>query len=82
MSTRVAGVGWLLWTTAEFLRAFVERIFANFCDKNIVFTFEKNRRYVVVKGLNYTDTVPQTPVEMFLKISSSFLQSFYFMKAL
>ena len=34
---RVAGVGWLLCTAAEFLRAFVERIFRNVCDKNIVF---------------------------------------------
>ena len=34
---RVAGVGWLSGTTAESLRAFGERVFANFRDKNIVF---------------------------------------------
>merc|ERR1719285_1591424 len=34
---RVAGVGWLSGTAAESLRAFGERVFANFCDKNIVF---------------------------------------------
>ena len=34
---RLAGVGWLSCTAAESLRAFVERIFANFRDKNIVF---------------------------------------------
>ena len=34
---RVAGVGWLSGTAAESLRAFVERILANFRDKSIVF---------------------------------------------
>ena len=34
---KVAGVGWLSDTSAESLRAFVERVFANFRDKNIVF---------------------------------------------
>ena len=34
---RVAGVGWLSCTAAESLRAFVERVFANFRDKNVVF---------------------------------------------
>ena len=37
VSYRVAGVGWLSWTAAESLRAFVERVFANFRDKNVVF---------------------------------------------
>ena len=36
-SIRVAGVGWLSCTAAESLRAFVEHVFANFRDKNIVF---------------------------------------------
>ena len=36
---RVAGVDWLSATAAESLRAFVEHIFANFCD-NFFFTFE------------------------------------------
>ena len=34
---RVAVVGWLSCTAAESLRAFVERVFANYRDKNIVF---------------------------------------------
>ena len=34
INIRVAGAGWLSWTTAESL---VDRVFANFCDKNIVF---------------------------------------------
>ena len=37
VSYRVAGVGWLSWTAAESLRAFVERVFANFRDKNVDF---------------------------------------------
>ena len=37
-SCRVAGVGWLSWTAIESLRAFGERVFANFRDKNVVFT--------------------------------------------
>ena len=36
-NARVAGVGWLSGTAAESLRAFRERIFANFRDKNVVF---------------------------------------------
>ena len=36
VSYRVAGVGWLSWTAAESLRAFVERVFVNFPDKNVV----------------------------------------------
>ena len=35
--SRVAGVGWLSGTAAESLRAFGERVFANFRDKNVVF---------------------------------------------
>ena len=34
---RVAGVGWLSGTAAESLRAFVERVFTNFCDENVIF---------------------------------------------
>ena len=34
---RVAEVGRLSWTVAESLRAFVERVIANFHDKNVVF---------------------------------------------
>ena len=37
VTSRVAGVGWLSGTAAESLRAFVERVFANFRDKNVVF---------------------------------------------
>ena len=37
VSGRVAGVGWLSGTAAESLRAFGERVFANFRDKNVVF---------------------------------------------
>ena len=36
-SSRVAEVGWLSVSATKSLRAFVERVFANFCDKNIVF---------------------------------------------
>ena len=34
---RVAGVGWLSGTAAESLRAFGERVFANFRNKNVLF---------------------------------------------
>ena len=34
---RVAGVGWLSCTTAESLRAFIERVFANFCKKTLFY---------------------------------------------
>ena len=34
---RVTGVDLLSWTPAESLIAFVERIFANFRDKNVIF---------------------------------------------
>ena len=52
---RVAGVGWLSGTAAESLRAFVERVYANFCDKNIVFLhMRENRPFVVVKRLTHT----------------------------
>ena len=37
--TRVAEVGRLSWTVAESLRAFVERVIANFRDKNVVFYY-------------------------------------------
>ena len=37
LGSKVAGVGWLSCTAAESLRAFVERVVANFRDKNIVF---------------------------------------------
>ena len=36
-NSRVAEVGRLSWTVAESLRAFVERVIANFRDKNVVF---------------------------------------------
>ena len=36
---RVAEVGRLSWSVAESLRAFVERVIANFRDKNVVFYY-------------------------------------------
>ena len=36
---RVAGVGWLSGNATESLSPFVERIFANFGDKNMVFYY-------------------------------------------
>ena len=33
---RVPGLGRLSWTVKEYVRAFVEHIFANACDKTIV----------------------------------------------
>ena len=41
-ANRVAGVGWLLCTAAESLRAFVERKFANVC--NNFFLLRENRK--------------------------------------
>ena len=37
LHNRVAGVGWLSGSATKSLGAFVERVFANFCDKNVVF---------------------------------------------
>ena len=56
VTSRVAGVGWLSCTTAESLRAFIERVFANFCKKNIVLQLRENRQFVVVKGVKHTHT--------------------------
>ena len=39
LGSKVAGVGWLSCTAAESLRAFVERVIANFRDKNVVFYY-------------------------------------------
>ena len=60
---RVAGVGWLLWTAAESLRAFVERVFANFRDNNVVFyNCGKKGHLWLSKDLHtHTGTFPQTP---------------------
>ena len=38
---RVAGVGWLSTNTTESRSPFGERVFAHFCDKNIVFMIPK-----------------------------------------
>ena len=35
--TSQAGVGWLSWSATETLSLFVERVFAHFRDKNVVF---------------------------------------------
>ena len=59
---RVAGVGWLSWNTAESLRAFRERVFANLCF--VFLRLRENRQVVVVKGLKHTDTFPQTSFYM------------------
>ena len=55
VSYRVAGVGWLSWTAAESLRAFVEHVFANVRNNNVVFyDCGKKRQFVVVKRLTHT----------------------------
>ena len=47
-----ADVGWLSVNVTKSLRAFVERVNANFRDKNVVFLQSSgNRQFVVVKGL-------------------------------
>ena len=37
MLLKLPGVGWLSVNATKSLRAFVERVFANFCDKNVFF---------------------------------------------
>ena len=63
---RVAGVGWLSGTAAESLRAFGERVFAHFCDKNVVFyNCGKTGHLWLSKDLHtHTGTFPQTPFLM------------------
>ena len=48
---RVAGVGWLSGTTAESLKAFVERVFPNFATKTSFFSrFRENRQFVLYES--------------------------------
>ena len=63
ISIRVAGVGWLSWIAAESLRAFVERIFANFRDKSIVFYIAEKQVFCGCQNTcTNTGTFPQTPL--------------------
>ena len=63
---KVAGVGWLSDTSAESLRAFVERVFANFRDKNVFFTIAGKQTICgCQKTYTHTGTFPQTPFFMF-----------------
>ena len=59
LHTRVAGVGWLSGTAAESLSAFVERVFTNFRDKNVVFYNCGKTGYLwLSKDLNTNRHVP------------------------
>ena len=53
---RVAGVGWLSGTTAESLKAFVERVFSNFATKTSFITIEGKQ--AMSKDLNTHSHVP------------------------
>ena len=69
ISIRVAGVGWLSWTTAESLRAFVVRVFAYFRDENIAFyTAGKQAICGCQKTYTNTGTFPQTPIFSWLAL--------------
>ena len=65
---RVAGVGWLSCTAAETLRAFVELVFANFRDKNVVFTISGKKGNLCVESLNAQAFVQ---IDSLLRTSSS-----------
>ena len=67
LSFRVAGVGWLSGTAAESLRAFGERVFANFCDKNVVFYNCGKTGHLWLMTYTHTGMFPQTPILMFKK---------------
>ena len=54
MEGRVARVGWLLCTAAETLRAFVERVFANFCKHFFFYNCGKTGNIAVAKRLTHT----------------------------
>ena len=66
LSFRVAGVGWLSGTAAESLRAFGERVFANFATKALFFTIAGKQAICgCQKTYTHTGTFPQTPCLMF-----------------
>ena len=50
----VAGVGWLSWSVAKSLRAFVESVFANSRVKNVVFTIPAKQ---AIYSCQYTGAV-------------------------
>ena len=53
----MAGVGWLSVNATKSLRAFVERVFANFRDKNVVFyDLGKTGNLWVSKDLTHAQT--------------------------
>ena len=49
-----AGVGWLSWSVAKSLRAFVESVFANSRVKNVVFTIPAKQ---AIYSCQYTGAV-------------------------
>ena len=49
-----AGVGWLSWSVAKSLRAFVESVFANSRVKNVVFTIQGKQ---AIYSCQYTGAV-------------------------
>ena len=62
VQTRVAGVGWLLCTAAESLRAFVERVLQIFAKKTLFFMIaEKQAICGCQKTHTHTGTFPQKP---------------------
>ena len=78
----MAGVGWLSVNATKSLRAFVERVFANFCDKNVDFTIEGKRAICGCQGTyTYTDTFPKLKcafkcLNMYALVSSMQTRSF------
>ena len=54
LKTSQAGVGWLSWSVAKSLRAFVESVFANSRVKNVVFTIQGKQ---AIYSCQYTGAV-------------------------
>ena len=73
-SSYVAGVGWLSWTAAESLRAFVEGVFANFRDKNM-FTIDRKQSICGSQGtLDHTHRHVPSNTLFDVKIYTSIFQ--------
>ena len=54
---RVAEVGWLSGSAKLSLRAFEERLFANFCDKNVVFLQWRKYQCNSIQKYSFTNCV-------------------------
>ena len=52
---RVAEVGWISWTAKDPTKAFVEHVFANFRDKNVVFVNFCDKNVVIVNFATLCD---------------------------